>query len=76
MFSSALKYIRVVLISLSVLSYLMVLLCLTEIPGFYYGDFIFIGSASIILFFLTEGLNYRLMRDKNKKRSPLKAYKN
>lgn len=73
MLSSSLRYLRIILISLSGFSYLIVLLCLTVIQELYYGDFIFLGSVFIILFFLTEGIRYRLMRAKQSNTSDLKS---
>ncbi len=73
MLSSSLRYLRIILISLSGLSYLIVLLCLTVIQDLYYGDFIFLGSFFIILFFLTEGMRYKLMNTKKSKTSDLRS---
>lgn len=62
MLSSYLRYLRIVLVSLSGLCYLIVLLSLTVIQDLYYGDFVFLGSAFIILFFFTEGVRHRITK--------------
>lgn len=62
MLSSYLRYLRIVLVSLSGLCYIIVLLSLTVIQDLYYGDFVFLGSAFIILFFLTEGVRHRITK--------------
>lgn len=64
MFSSVLKYLRILLILLSGLSYVLVVLCLTVLEDYYYGDFLVLGSASIALFFLTEGFLVRISKKK------------
>lgn len=73
MLSSSLKYLRIILVGLSGLCYLIVLLSLTVIQDLYYGDFIFLGSAFIIFFFLTEGARYQIIKTKKSDASHLKS---
>ncbi len=58
MLSLLLKFIRIFLLALIAGSYVMVLLSLTVVDSFYYGDFIFAGSILILSFFMVEGIAY------------------
>ena len=63
MLSKYLKYLSITSIVVAGGSYLMVLLSLTILDTWYYGNFIFIGSLSVLLYFLIEGIQHFYLRD-------------